>query len=312
MILNTSIRSFLHAARHLSFSVAARKTYISQPAVSARIKRLEEYFDVELFERTPAGLRLTAAGKIFFEYAQRLEQLVAEAERAVKDISEGDDVHLYMGANRSATSVMLPDLLSHFSQACPEVRVRTELQSPDQLLERLSYGFLDAVIVEQAVDEERFHVIPLLRDEVVVICLPDHPLAGKGRITIEELCREPLVTNSPMSGTRQMLRERLDLHDKNDTDLNIIMELQSIDLVRQMTETRHAVGLVSRLVMSQNTASRELVMLQIDDEPMIRVFSLVTTHKSLERPNVRRLCQIATEIYEEEMLFKGAAVKATG
>ena len=303
MILNTSIRSFLHAARHLSFSVAARKTYISQPAVSARIKRLEEYFDVELFERTPAGLRLTSAGKIFFEYAQRLEQLVAEAERAVKDISEGDDVHLYLGANRSATAFMLPDLLGHFSQACPEVRIRTELQSPEQLLERLSYGFLDAVIVEQAVDEERFHVIPLLRDEVVVICLPDHPLAGKGVISIEELCREPLVTNSPLSGTRQLLRERLDLYDRNDSDLNIIMELQNIDLVKQMTARRHAVGLVSRLVMSQAKNSEHLAMLQINDEPMCRVFSLVTTHKSLERPNVRRLCDIAQEIYDQEMLF---------
>ena len=304
MILNTSIRSFLHAARHLSFSVAARKTYISQPAVSARIKRLEEYFDVELFERTPAGLRLTASGKVFFDYAQRLEQMVAEAERAVKDIAEGDDVHLYIGANRSATSFMLPELLGHFSQACPDVRIRTELQSPEQLLERLSYGFLDAVIVEQAVDEERFHVIPLLKDEVVIICAPDHPLAGRGRITIDELCREPLVTNSPMSGTRQMLRERLDLHDKSDGDRNIIMELQNIDLVKQMTARSHAIGLVSRLVMSQTQASENMVLLQIDDEPMLRVFSMITTHKSLERPNVRRLCQIAAEIYDQEMLFR--------
>jgi len=311
MILNTSIRSFLHAARHLSFSVAARKTYISQPAVSARIKRLEEYFNVELFERTPAGLRLTAAGKVFFDYAQRLEQMVAEAERAVKDISEGDDVHLYLGANRSATSVMLPELLSHFGQTCPDVRIRTELQSPDQLLERLSYGFLDAVIVEQAVDEERYHVTPLLKDEVVIICLPDHPLADKGKITIEELCREPLVTNSPMSGTRQMLRERLDLHDKHDGDLNIIMELQSIDLVRQMTANRQAIGLVSRLVMSQTQGSENLVILQINDAPMLRVFSMITTHKSLERPNVRKLCEIASEIYDEDMLFRQTGTKTS-
>ncbi|HEY5789486.1 MAG TPA: LysR family transcriptional regulator [Gammaproteobacteria bacterium] len=310
MILNTSIRSFLHAARHLSFSVAARKTYISQPAVSARIKRLEEYFNVELFERTPAGLRLTAAGKTFFDYAQRLEQMVAEAERAVKDISEGDDVHLYLGANRSATSFMLPDLLIHFSQTCPDVRIRTELQSPEQLLERLSYGFLDAVIVEQAVDEERFHVIPLLRDEVVVICQPDHPLASRGKISIDELCAVPLVTNSPNSGTRQMLRERLDLYEKHDSDLNIIMELQNIELVKQMTVRRSALGLVSRLVMSQQKNQDHLVMLQINDEPMCRVFSLVTTHKSLERPNVRRLCDIASEIYDTEMLFPRAAEAA--
>lgn len=303
MILNTSIRSFLHAARHLSFSVAARKTYISQPAVSARIKRLEEYFEVELFERTPSGLRLTAAGKTFFDYAQRLEQMVSEAERAVKDIAEGDDVHLYLGANRSATSHMLPNLLLHFSRRCPEVRIRTELQSPDQLLERLSFGFLDAVIVELAVDPERFHVTPLLKDEVVAICLADHPLAARGAISIEQLCREPLITNSPTSGTRQLLRERLDLVDKHDADLNIVMELQNSELVKQMAARRPGVGLVSRLVMAQRDLDVGLVMLSIDDNPIYRSFNLVTTWKSQERPNVRSLCEIAAEIYSEEMLF---------
>ena len=298
MILNTSIRSFLHAARHLSFSVAARKTFISQPAVSARIKRLEDYFGVELFERTPAGLRLTGPGKTFFDYAQRLEQLVTEAERAVKDISEGDDVHLYIGGNRSATSFLL---LAHFSEACPDVRIRTELQSPDQLLERLSFGFLDAVIVEHAVDAERFHVIPLVKDEVVVVCRPDHPFAERGRITIEELCGQPLVTNSPNSGTRQMLRERLDLYDRSDNDLNIIMELQNIDLVKQMTVRRSALGLVSRLVMSRSTETG-LVMLGINDEPLYRVFKLVTTQRSLDRPNVRKVCEIASQLFREDML----------
>jgi DNA-binding transcriptional LysR family regulator len=82
------------------------------------------------------------------------------------------------------------------------------------------------------------------------------------------------------------------------------MELQNIDLVKQMTARRHAIGLVSRLVMSQTQASENMVLLQIDDEPMLRVFSMITTHKSLERPNVRRLCQIAAEIYDQEMLFR--------
>ena len=101
-----------------------------------------------------------------------------------------------------------------------------------------------------------------------------------------------------------------DLYEKHDSDLNIIMELQNIELVKQMTVRRSALGLVSRLVMSQQKNQDHLVMLQINDEPMCRVFSLVTTHKSLERPNVRRLCDIASEIYDTEMLFPRAAEAA--
>lgn len=304
MILNASIRSFLHAARHLSFSVAARKTLISQPAVSARIKRLEEHFNTELFERKPAGLRLTSAGKVFFDYAQRLESMVAEAERAVQDITEGDDVHLHLGANRSATSCMLPNLLLHFSQSCPNVRIRTELQSPEQLLERLSLGFLDAVIVELAVDEERYHVTPLLRDEVVAIVPRDHPLAAAGSISIEQLRKEPLITNASSSGTRQLLRERLDLLDLYDSDLNIVMELQSSTLVKEMTVRRPGVGLVSRLTMREETARSDLVMLSISDEPICRSFNLVTTWRNCERRNVREMIRIAGEIYTPDMLFE--------
>jgi len=226
-----------------------------------------------------------------------------EAERAVKDIAEGDDVHLYLGANRSATSHMLPELLLHFSRRCPDVRIRTELLPPDQLLERLSFGFLDAAIVEMAVDPERFHVTSLLKDEVVAIVRPDHPLAGKGTISLDELCREPLITNSLNSGTRQLLRARLDLVDKHDTDLNIVMELQNSELVKQMTDRLPGVGLVSRLVMSQSRVDTNLAILSIDDSPIYRVFNLVTTWKSQERQNVRNLCEIASQIYSEEMLF---------
>jgi DNA-binding transcriptional LysR family regulator len=122
-------------------------------------------------------------------------------------------------------------------------------------------------------------------------------------ISIEQLCREPLITNSPTSGTRQLLRERLDLVDKHDADLNIVMELQNSELVKQMAARRPGVGLVSRLVMAQRDLDVGLVMLSIDDNPIYRSFNLVTTWKSQERPNVRSLCEIAAEIYSEEMLF---------
>ncbi|ROR31975.1 LysR family transcriptional regulator [Inmirania thermothiophila] len=306
MILSQNLRMFLLAARHLSFTVAAREAYVSQPAVTVRIKKLEEYLGFELFTRMPSGLRLTPAGSVFYEYAQRLELLASEAQRTAKDVAEGDEAHLYLGANRSATSYMLPRLLIAFHEANPKVRIRTEVHASDRLLERLTAGYLDAVIVEQSVDESRYHVMPLLKDEVVVICNRDHPLAKRRSrtVTLDELCELPLVTHEPNSGTRQLLSERLAVEGRNDSDLNIVMELQSSELVKLMVSRGQGAGLVSRLSLSNGRYGEELVVLSIEGDPLYRFFNLVTTEKGLGRAKVRDLCRIAGETYREDMLFE--------
>lgn len=303
MILSTNIRMFLLAARHLSFTVAAREAFVSQPAVTVRIKKLEEHLGVELFTRMPSGLRLTPAGSVFFEYVQKLEILASEAHRAAKDIAEGDEAHLYLGANRSATSYMLPELLLEFRREHDKVRIRTEVDSSDKLLDRLFAGYLDAVIVEQSVDEERFQVTPLLKDEVVVICRSDHALAKRRKISIEDLCGNPLITHEPDSGTRQLLGERLSMEDKSDNDLNVVMELQSSELVKDMTMAGLGIGLVSRLSMYRPRQGEGLVIKSLEGDPLFRFFSLVTTGKGAGRSKVQDLIQIACQIYTEDMLF---------
>jgi len=303
MILSTNIRMFLLAARHLSFTVAAREAFVSQPAVTVRIKKLEEHLGVELFTRMPSGLRLTTAGSVFYDYVQKLEILASEAHRAAKDIAEGDEAHLYLGANRSATSYMLPELLVSFRREHEKVRIRTEVESSDKLLDRLFAGYLDAVIVEQTVDEARFQVTPLVKDEVIVICRDDHPLASKSICSIEDLCTYPLITHEPDSGTRQLLGERLAMEDKSDNDLNIVMELQSSKLVKQMTAEGQGIGLVSRLSMSDKMRPNKLVILSLEGEPLYRFFSLVTTEKGAARSKVQDLLEIAQQIYKEDMLF---------
>lgn len=304
MILSTNIRMFLLAARHLSFTVAAREAFVSQPAVTVRIKKLEEHLGVELFTRMPSGLRLTPAGAVFYEYVQKLEILASEAHRAAKDIAEGDEAHLYLGANRSATSYMLPMLLLSFRREHERVRIRTEVESSDKLLDRLFAGYLDAVIVEQSVDEERFQVTPLLKDEVVVICRPDHELAAKAVCSLDDLGRFPLITHEPDSGTRQLLGDRLSMEERSDNDLNIVMELQSSRLVKEMTAEGLGIGLVSRLSMSDPHRPKGLKMLSLEGEPLCRYFSLVTTEKGAGRSKVQDLIDLARKTYSEDMLFQ--------
>ncbi len=305
MLLHPNVRVFLLAARHLSFTLAAKEVALSQPAVTARIKKLEESLGVELFTRLPSGLQLTPAGSVFYDYVQRLEVLASEAQRAALDIAEGDEAHLYLGANRSATSYMLPSLLLNFSQRHPKVRIRTEVLPSERLLDRLSSGYLDAVLVEQHVDAERFYVKRLMKDEVVFVICKESPLAEKNFISVSDLLSTPLITHEPNSGTRQILSNQLELHGALDTDLNIIMELQSSELVKEMAACNMGIGLVSRLSLSNGKYSDKLVVKRLENEPMFRHFHLVCTQQSVSRSKVRELIDIALSIYNDQMLFGG-------
>ncbi len=303
MLLHPNVRVFILAARHLSFTLAAKEVTLSQPAVTARIKKLEESLGVDLFTRLPSGLQLTPAGTVFYDYVQRLEVLASEAHRAALDIAEGDEAHLYLGANRSATSYMLPSLLLEFSKANPKVRIRTEVLDSDRLLDRLSSGYLDAVIVEQHVDHERFFARRLIKDEVVLVCNHTHPLVEQEIITIDDLRTQPLITHEPNSGTRQLLANHLEMENLSDTDLNIVMELQSDELVKEMAVKGIGLGLVSRLSMSHTKFREQLVIKRLDGDPLMRHFHLVCTQSSVNRAKVQELLSIATDTYKEDMLF---------
>lgn len=306
MLLHPNLHTFLIAARHLNFTVAARETLVSQPAITARVRKLEEELGVELFTRLPYGLRLTASGRLLYEYAQKLDAMALEAQRSVRDVAEGDEAHLYLGANRSATSYMLPRLLLNFREKHPKVRIRTEVQVCEKLLEKLSANQLDAVIIEENVDDESFHVVPLVKDEVVLICPRQHALARKGVISVAELCNQPLVTHEHNSGTRKMLAQRLNLEDKADRDLNVIMELQSSELVKEMVASGQGLGLVSRLSLAYSKPDLGLAILRVEGEPMYRWFKMVATKANVERPKVRQIIEIARLVYSEDMLFKAA------
>jgi DNA-binding transcriptional LysR family regulator len=305
MLLHPNVRVFLLAARHLSFTLAAKEVALSQPAVTARIKKLEESLAVELFTRLPSGLQLTPAGSVFYDYVQRLEVLSSEAQRAALDIAEGDEAHLYLGANRSATSYMLPSLLLHFSKRHPKVRIRTAVLPSERLLDRLSSGYLDAVLVEQHVDSERYYVKRLMKDEVVFVLGKDHELAHKDTLSLSDLLKTPLITHEPNSGTRQILAHQLELHGASDTDLNIVMELQSSELVKEMAACDMGIGLISRLALSNNKNKDKLVIKRMEGEPMFRHFHLVCTQQSVGRSKVQELIDIALSIYDDQMLFGG-------
>ena len=157
---------------------AASRMHRAQSSVTVRIRQLEVSLGVKLFERDGRALRLTAAGDVLLQYANRLLDLADEARGAVRLGSVCG--RLRLGAMESVAASRLPGPLAEFHGCYPDVMVELQTAPSRELITRLLAGALDAAIVGDEVDDARFASLPLYQEELVLVAaagcpLPQHP-----------------------------------------------------------------------------------------------------------------------------------------
>ena len=163
---------------------AASRMHRAQSSVTVRIRQLEASLGVQLFERDGRSLRLTAAGDVLLQYADRLLGLADEARAAVRLDSIGG--RLRLGAMESIAASRLPGPLAVFHGRYPEVAVELQTAPSRELIARLHAGGLDAAIVGDEVDDARYTSVPLYQEELVLVAaagcpLPENPKRLNGK-----------------------------------------------------------------------------------------------------------------------------------
>jgi len=139
-------RTFLEVVKTGSFAGAAESLNLTQTAVSARIRVLEEQLDRPVFIRNKAGARMTPAGERFFRFASTLVQVWSRAKQSVA-LPPGRDTIVVVGAELSLWSPLLRDWLLWMREECPEVAVRAVVNSPENLMAQVQEGALDVAIL---------------------------------------------------------------------------------------------------------------------------------------------------------------------
>ncbi|HKR41486.1 MAG TPA: LysR family transcriptional regulator [Paraburkholderia sp.] len=139
-------RTFLEVSTSGSFVLAAERMHLTQTAVSARIRTLEEQLGRRLFVRNKAGARLTAAGERFVRYATTLIQVWEQARQNVA-LPPGREEGVSIGAELSLWHPLLADWLVWMHRECPEIALRAEVDSPLRLLDRVHEGSLDLAVL---------------------------------------------------------------------------------------------------------------------------------------------------------------------
>jgi len=243
-----------------SVNRAADALYIGQPAVTKRLRSLDSSYGVPLMQHQGRKLELTAAGEKVYAYAR----LVLEHQASLLD----DLASLRTGHNRLRLEVtfaigehVLPDILLHFADARPELRIESRLGYSRRIHTRLATGLADIALLEQSPRHPNIEVEPWMQDELLLVCGPGHPLWNTRRIDPSELQQQHYVLREAQSSVRNTLDQTL--HDIGSRQLKIDMEVGSTDTIIEILQRGKQLSFLPQFVVRTHLQRNSLKQIQI-------------------------------------------------
>jgi len=237
------LQVFLTVAREGSFSRAAERLYRTQPAVSLAIRKLEESLGQPLFVRGARPVRLTDAGTLLREYAERLLNLRDEVKKGLLDLEGLKRGELSLGVNESSIHALLP-AVAKFREQHPGVQVRLHrMFSRDIPHEVVNYR-LDLGAVSFVPRDAQLQATEILKDELTFVVPPKHALAKRREVGIEELSKEQFVAHIVESPFR---RRVIELFARHRTPLNMPIEMPTIESIKRFVQMGMGVAIVPRM-----------------------------------------------------------------
>jgi LysR family transcriptional regulator, benzoate and cis,cis-muconate-responsive activator of ben and cat genes len=190
------LRYFVGVAEMENVSRAALKLHVSQPALSAQIRDLEDEIGFQLLERTAKSVKLTKAGRAFLDEARAVLQRADEAVRKARSIAAAEPSELQVGYSPTPVAEILPKTLRAFQRAMPNVHVRLHDWTNQAILEGVRDGQLQLGLIvrpPKASSLRDLRYEELFHDRVCVAVAPQHPFARRRAITLTEVAAEPLI-----------------------------------------------------------------------------------------------------------------------
>jgi len=230
-------------AREGSFSRAAERLYRTQPAVSLTVRKLEDSLGQPLFVRGARPVRLTDAGTLLKDYAERLINLRDEVKKGLTELEGLKRGELSLGVNESSIHALLP-ALAKFRELHPGVQIRVHrMFSRDIPHEVMNYR-LDLGAISYVPREPQLQALEILKDELTLIVPLKHPLARKKEVDVEELGSEDFVAHSVESPYR---RRVIELFARNRSALNMPIEMPTIESIKRFVQMGMGVAIVPRM-----------------------------------------------------------------
>jgi DNA-binding transcriptional LysR family regulator len=271
--LNISqLETLLTISKTLSFRKAGEHLNLTQPAVSAQIKSLEDEFKAILVDRNHP-LNLTDRGKVFLEHAERILTLVEELKQKLSDLNQIPQGHIVLGTTASIAIQILPRVLSYFQNQFPLIKTTIQSMSSSQVLASVENGSVDIGIGYLSDRSPQVETSMLYYDTFELVTAPRHPLASMTKVTIGMLKDVPLIMLSPDTQGRRFVDR---IFREHQIQPNIAMELSSSEEVKRMAELNLGAAVVSKLSIAGELKRGTLKMIPVNELEVSHPVGVIT------------------------------------
>src|SRR5574337_801592 len=258
------LAAFCAVVERRSFSQAAERLGVTQPAVSLQVRALEKRLDTQLLDRSGRRVEPTEAGWKLYRGAQRMLALEEQVVSAVVTSGEGELTgELVLGASTGPAAIVVPVLLGEFQRESPGVRVFLTVSDTHTVVERVAARELELGIVGSSRRHRGVRFEPFFFDEVILVCPPGHRLAGR-TVTLEELRDESLILMQEGAGVRQIVEDALRRQGVRRRDLDVRLDLGLQESVRRAVEAGYGVTFISRSAVEPDLAAGTLVEARVE------------------------------------------------
>jgi len=265
------LHTFLEIVRLKSFSKAAQSCFRTQPAVSAQVRQLEQELNTSLFERLGTKIALTAAGRIFADYAEQILELRRRAQNSINELERVPRGELVIAATEATCIHVLPGVFSEYKKRFPNVQMLVDRSYGPRVVEAIVDNQADFGFTQIPVKEKRLQVVKIHADEIKMIVPLDHPLAKRTSVLPSDLVGHPLLL--PKSGaTKARLTAWIEPVEE---EMRISMELDSTEMIKRFALAGLGIGFVAGAHCREEVAAGRLVAISLGPDPMLRQIGLI-------------------------------------
>jgi len=266
------LKIFYMAAKKGNLSLAARELFITQPAVTKGLQRLQEFYEMKFVDHIGKKLILTDAGEVLFEIAEKIFELENRAEESIRDFQQRKRGRIRILSSESFGDYYLPRIIIPFSKAYPLVGITMNILPTEQVVSHTATLNNDLGFISYPVEHNKLLVKEVLKDQLVIITPLGHPLAGKKKLAPADLEGQLLIMHEKGSAPRTAIEDYI---RKTDLSVQIVLELSSNRAIKRAVEEGIGIALISREVAREEIEAGRLMAIRLSDPSMTRKFYMI-------------------------------------
>lgn len=250
-----------------SFTACGRKLHVSQSAISRQILLLEEELGEPLFLRVGRQVRMTPAAESLVQLGQRVFQDVRDTVGAITDRTSALRGTLRLSGGMTVCLYVFPLLLKHLRRVHPQLDVRLTVATAGRSLQEIRGGRVDAGLLTLPVEESDLVTVPVLREELMLITTPSHPLARRRRIAPSDLASQPFVLFEMGSATRHVIDR---FFASESIEPTVVMDTENVEIIKAMVKTGMGIGIVPYQAVAREVRAGQLFCARIEGYELVR------------------------------------------